>query len=246
MPNGLLLLLAHPDDESFMIGGTMRLLADRGVPVALVCATRGQAGAAGDPPLATREELPAVRERELRAACAILGVSSLDLLGYEDKRLAEAPPEEIRASLVRAIRRERPRVVATFDPQGVTGHPDHIAIFGFTLDAVTAAADPRWLPEAGPAHAVSRVVWPSPVAPWEEWRPDALAACAGVDFVIDTSRARDAKAAALRAHRTQHLGVEWRWFAPAASEAILSTETFRLGWGAPPTVRPAADIFDGL
>jgi len=246
MSNGLLLILAHPDDESFMIGGTARVLADRGVRVALVCATRGQAGSVGEPPLATREALPALRERELRAACDALGVASLEILGYEDKRLAEAPLEEIRASLVRAIRRERPRVVATFDPNGVTGHPDHIAIFRFTHDAVTAAADERWLPEAGPAHAVARVVWPSPVEPWSEWRPAVLAECPGVDFVVDVSRAREAKAAALRAHRTQHVGVDWRWFAPAESEAILSTETFRLGWGAPPTVRPAPDLFDGL
>jgi LmbE family N-acetylglucosaminyl deacetylase len=246
MPNGVLLILAHPDDESFMVAGTARALVDRGVPVALVCATRGQSGSAGEPPLGTRDELPALRERELRAACAILGIAPVEVLEYHDRQLAGAPIDAIRASLVRAIRRERPRVVVTFDPHGVNGHPDHVAISGFALDAVTAAADARWCPDAGLAHRVSRIVWPSPVEPWREWRPDVLAGCAGVDFVIDVSATRAAKAAALRAHRTQHQSIEPRWFAPAESEAILSTEAFRLGWGQPPTVRPAPDLFDGL
>src|SRR5437763_910615 len=153
--NGLLLLLAHPDDESFMAGGTIRALADRGVRVALVCATRGQLGSAGDPPLCARDELPALRERELRAACEILGVAHVEVLDYHDQQLAGAVPNEIRAALVRAVRRERPRVVITFDPNGVNGHADHCAISRFALDAVTAAADDRWLPEAGPAHHVA-------------------------------------------------------------------------------------------
>ena len=244
--NGLLLLLAHPDDESFMAGGTIRALADRGVRVALVCATRGQLGSAGDPPLCARDELPALRERELRAACEILGVAHVEVLDYHDQQLAGAVPNEIRAAFVRAVRRERPRVVITFDPNGVNGHADHCAISRFALDAVTAAGDERWLPEAGPAHRVARVVWPSPIFPWDEWRPATLASLGGVDFVVDTSRVRGAKAAALRAHRTQHKGVESRWFAPAESEAILSTETFRLGWGAGLLVRPGSDLFEGL
>jgi LmbE family N-acetylglucosaminyl deacetylase len=136
--------------------------------------------------------------------------------------------------------------VITFDPHGVTGHPDHLAIHRFAIDAVTAAADPRWLPECGAAHRVGRVVWPAPVLPWDEWRPDALARLGGVDFVIDVSRARDAKARALRAHRTQRAGVEPRWFAHAERDAVLSTECFRLGWGQAPNETPARDLFDGL
>jgi LmbE family N-acetylglucosaminyl deacetylase len=244
--SGLLLILAHPDDESFMAAGTIRALVDRGVRVSLVCATRGEAGSVGEPPLATRDTLPAVRERELRDACAILGVTLVEVLDYHDQQLADAPPDEIRASLVRAIRRERPRVVCTFDPNGVTGHTDHIAISRFALDAVTAAADDRWLRESGAPHHVERVVWPSPVLPWDEWRPERLATRGGVDFVVDVTATRDTKAAALRAHRTQRVGVDRRWFATADSDAMLSTETFRLGWGTPPNVRPAPDLFDGL
>jgi len=159
VPHDLLLLLAHPDDESFLAGGTVARLADEGRPAALVCATRGQAGSLGDPPLATRETIGRVREGELRDACAVLGLDLVALLDYEDRRLGEADPDAIRRTLVGQLRRERPRVVVTFDPNGVTGHPDHIAISRFALDAVTAAGDARWAPELGAAHRVRRVVW---------------------------------------------------------------------------------------
>jgi len=246
MSDGILLIFAHPDDESFSSAGTIRSLVDRGVRVALVCATRGQAGSAGTPPLATRDELPRWREAELRAACELLGVHRVEVLDYEDKHLAEAPAAEIRGSLVRVIRRERPRIVITFDPNGVNGHTDHVAISRFALDAVTAAADARFSPEHGPAHAVRRIVWPSPVMPWDEVRADVLATMPGVDFLIDVAAWRPAKSAALRAHRTQHASVEANWFQRPDPDAVLALETFRFGWGVPPSTRPAADLFADL
>ena len=246
MADGILLILAHPDDESFMAAGTAGLYRARGVRVGLVCATLGQAGALGDPPVATREGLGAARERELRAACAILGIEIVDLLGYHDRSLAEAPAERVRERLVAAVRRERPRVVITFDPNGLTLHPDHVAISRFASDAVAAAADPRWMPEAGAAHRVGRVVWPAPVFPWDEWRPEALARTAGVDFLLDIGEWRDHKARALRAHRSQHASVERHWFARAESDAILSTEAFRQAHGPPLARRPEQDLFAGI
>ena len=253
MSGGLLLLLAHPDDESFMIAGTAARLTDAGRRVALVCATRGQAGSAGQPPRCTRDELPAVRERELRAACAILGIALHAVLDYEDRRLADADDAAMRQTLVAAIRAERPQVVATFDPTGVTGHRDHQAICRFALDAVTAAADPRWYSALGPAHAVRRVVWGTPVPPWEEWRPEALAGCPGVDYVVDVRGWADRKRAALRAHATQHQSVERYWFGERAESTeggVFAYETFRHGWGVRPEPldagRPADDLFAGL
>lgn len=68
----LLAVFAHPDDETFRCGGTLALLAQRGVRVQVLTATRGQAGSCGAPPLCAPEELPAVRENELRCACAAL------------------------------------------------------------------------------------------------------------------------------------------------------------------------------
>ncbi len=253
MAHDLLLLLAHPDDESFMIAGTAARLAASGRRAGLVCATRGQAGTLGPkdgPPLATRDTIGAVRERELRDACAVLDLDLVALLDYEDKRFAEADPDEIRTALVRTIRAERPRVVATFDPNGITRHPDHVAMSRFTADAVPAAADPRWAPELGAAHAVRRVVWPSPAVPWEEWRPERLATLGGVDYVVDVAAHAAQKQAALAAHRTQQGSVRPLWYDRAegsgAGRRVFAVETFRHAWGEAPPRVPAADLFEGL
>ena len=114
----ILLIFAHPDDESFIAGGLVRRHADRGAETALVTATRGDAGRVGEPPLCRREELPAVREAELRRAAGILGIADVHLLDYRDKHLAEAPAAGMREALVRRIREHRPHVVISFDPPG--------------------------------------------------------------------------------------------------------------------------------
>jgi LmbE family N-acetylglucosaminyl deacetylase len=250
MPHDLLLLLAPPDDESCLCAGVPALLAERGRRAGLVCATRGQQGALGDPPLATRETVGAVREAELRAACAILDLDVVAVLDYEDKRLAEADPGEIRSALVGHVRRERPRVVVTFDPNGVNLHPDHVAISRFALDAVTAAADARRAPELGPAHRVRRVVWSTPVNPWDEWRPERLAAAGGVDYVVDVRAHAARKEAALAAHGTQQRSIRREWYDNAeragGGRRVFDTECFRHGWGEPPPRVPAGALFEGL
>jgi LmbE family N-acetylglucosaminyl deacetylase len=252
MPDGLLLLLAHPDDESFMLPGAALHTVAAGRRVALVCATRGQAGSAGEPPLVSRDALPATREAELRAACAILGIEVLDVLDHRDQQLEQADADTLRETLVRHVRAERPAVVVTFDPEGVSGHVDHKTIGRRALDAVTAAADPRYLPELGAPHRVRRLVWPAPILVWHEWRPAVLARAWGVDYLIDTRTVRDRKIAALRAHRTQHVSIDREWFGEAyrrSDGAILDWEPFRHAWGeAPPTEpgTPADDLFAGL
>jgi len=70
----LLAVFAHPDDESFRPGGTLALLARRGARVQVLTATRGGAGSCGNPPLCAPEELPALREAELRCACKALNL----------------------------------------------------------------------------------------------------------------------------------------------------------------------------
>jgi LmbE family N-acetylglucosaminyl deacetylase len=241
----LLFIYAHPDDESFWgVGAAARYRGD-GVRVVLVMATRGERGTCGTPPLCTIAELPQVRERELREAARIAGIDHVEFLDYEDQKLTDAPADAVRRTLVTLVRRERPSVVGTFDPDGGNRHPDHMAISRFTAEAVGAAADPRWYADVGAAHEVPRVIWTPPVRPWETVRSD-LEAQPGVDYVLDTSREWRVRADALAAHRTQREGIDKLFLKRADVEQVLSVEVFRHAWGVPPSRRPAADLFEGL
>ena len=242
----LLYIYAHPDDESFGVAGLSRLYADQGAEIVLVTATRGDAGRAGEPPLCSRAELPARREAELREAARILGIGRVTVLDYLDKHLADAPSDKIRRELVQAIRTHRPHIVITFDPDGANRHPDHVAISRFAGDAIAAAADPRWYPDVGEPHGVQRLLWTTPVLPWDAPKSPDLAKEPGVDFVIDVSKYRDAKAAALRAHRTQHVSINRHFFHLSDVGKILSVETFRQAFGPTLTKRPSSDIFESL
>jgi N-acetylglucosamine malate deacetylase 2 len=242
----VLLIYAHPDDESFSAGGIARMLADAGSQVALVTATRGDAGRAGEPPICERQELPARREAELREAAAILGIGHVTVLDYLDKHLAEAPPQTILRELIAPIRRHRPHIVITFDPNGANQHPDHVAISRFTMDAITAASDPRWHPDTGRVHSVQRLLWTSPVLPWDTAKSPDLSREPGVDFLLDTSKYVEVKAAALRAHRTQHVSINRHFFDLPDVDRILAVETFRQAFGPGLTRRPSPDIFESI
>lgn len=143
----LLAVFAHPDDETFGTGGTLAKYVAEGVSVALVCATRGEAGEIYAPSLATRDTLAQVRENELRCALDILGVPTLRFLDYVDGQLSSADFQEAEGRVVRAIRELRPDVIFTFGPDGVYGHPDHIAISRLTTAAFDSAADPTRFPD---------------------------------------------------------------------------------------------------
>lgn len=145
-PPRLMGIFAHPDDESFGMAGTLARATLRGYPAAIVCATRGEEGQIADPALATPETLGRVREGELRAACAAVGVHDVSFLDYIDGHLAEADEREAIGRIVYHLRRFRPDVVVTFSPNGGYGHVDHIAIYRLTLAALVAAADPGGYP----------------------------------------------------------------------------------------------------
>src|SRR5262245_61575138 len=146
MSPAMLFIFAHPDDESFSGAGTAMKYAADGVRTILLTATRGERGKCGDPPLCTPDELGAWREQELRNAAAIIGFDELHLLDYRDRELAEAPPADVRRAIVEVIRRTRPALVLTFDPNGFNVHPDHVAISRFASESIGAADDPRWCP----------------------------------------------------------------------------------------------------
>lgn len=143
-PHGLLAIFAHPDDETFGVGGSMALLAQLGQTVRLICATNGDEG--GRPDDAGDHAMdPGVRRAELRCACRALGIEEPIFLGYRDSGMEnwERKPgtfvdedrESVVARLVTEIRRHRPAVIVTFDPGGIYGHPDHVRISELATDA---------------------------------------------------------------------------------------------------------------
>jgi LmbE family N-acetylglucosaminyl deacetylase len=171
-PGRLMAVLAHPDDESLGVGGTLAKYAAEGAEVFLLTATRGEGGRfhghrPGEPEHPGASALGQIRETELRSAAQELGLREVRVLDYRDQELDRAEPREAIARIAREMRRVRPDVVVTFGPDGAYGHPDHIAISQFTTAAVTAAADQDFACEgvdlgAAP-YAVSKlyyIAWP--------------------------------------------------------------------------------------
>ena len=141
----LLAVLAHPDDETFGVGGTLALYARRGVEVHLICATRGEAGEVDPSYLDQRHTISEVREGELCCAARFLGLAGVLFLGYRDSgmpgspdnqnpdALIQAPLEAVAEKIADHLRNIKPQVVITFDPIGGYRHPDHIAIHQATV-----------------------------------------------------------------------------------------------------------------
>src|SRR5258706_10184021 len=160
----LLVVAAHPDDETLGFGGVLARYASEGIDTSLVIATRGDRGkyrghavGSAEHPGATR--LAEIRERELEAAAAALQIRDVTLLNYQDQQLDRAEVREAVVTIPRHLRRLRPQVVLTFAPDGGYGHPDHIAISQLTTAAIVAGADPECADDAsrGPAQTVSEV-----------------------------------------------------------------------------------------
>ena len=149
----LLAVLAHPDDETFGMGGTLALYARRGADVYLACATRGEVGEMDERFMRGFTSVAERRESELRCAAQTLGLKQVFFLDYRDSgmpgspdnqhpnALAAQPVEQVAAKVARLIRELRPQVVVTFDPIGGYRHPDHIAIHNATVMAFQLAGD---------------------------------------------------------------------------------------------------------
>lgn len=146
-------VVAHPDDESFGMGGTLALYAEEGVEVHLICATRGEAGEVPENMLDGQSSIAELREKELNCAAKTLGLAEVHLLDYRDsgmpgspdnkhpKALVQAPIVEVAKKIVLVIRRIKPQVVVTFDPLGGYMHPDHIAVHNACVKAFDLAGD---------------------------------------------------------------------------------------------------------
>jgi len=157
VPLKLMGVLAHPDDESLGIGGTLAKYANEGIETYLVTATRGERGRFGEggekpPP----DVVGRIRETELREAARILGVHEVNLLDYYDGDLDQVNVTEAITRIADHFRRVKPHVVVTFGPEGAYGHPDHIAISQLTTAAVVAAGNEN---ESGQRHLVSKLYY---------------------------------------------------------------------------------------
>jgi LmbE family N-acetylglucosaminyl deacetylase len=190
----LLAVFAHPDDESFRPGGTLALLARAGVGVHLLTATRGEAGSCGDPPLCTPEDLPALRERELRCACAALGLAPPHLLDYIDGHLADADAETLTAQILAAIQQTGAQILLSFGPDGLSGHPDHIAIGRCAAEAFHRAEE---------VAALYTVAVPVSLADALDLRQLHAVPDADIALAVDVSAAWEMKQVAIRCHATQ-------------------------------------------
>lgn len=142
----LMLVVPHPDDEVFGLGGTLIRAAAQGRRSAVMTLTRGRGGRSLG--LCTPDGLGELRESELRASAKDLAVDELTILDHhdfvpdaargiaEDPGLQALPPERLAGEIGARIDHLRPRVLVTFGPTGSNGHPDHVATSRRTHEAL--------------------------------------------------------------------------------------------------------------
>jgi LmbE family N-acetylglucosaminyl deacetylase len=255
------LVVAHPDDDAFSWAGTVALhAAEAGFRFVLVHATDGEAGdiAPGFP--ATSETLGLIRRSECAAAWRAVGrePDRHEWLGYPDGGLADVPVDELAGRIAAVLEEEVPDVVATFGPDGITGHPDHIAV-----GAATDAAFARFAGAGRPGfrRLLHHVLPQSVFDRWQQQRrdlglpvfePDRTYHGRGVPdaevgLVIDCSDVAPRIVAGILEHRSQlHVMVD----TPVDThrlERIVRREWATVAW---PVRGPAdpilTDVFDGL
>jgi LmbE family N-acetylglucosaminyl deacetylase len=198
-PMTMLGVWAHPDDESYLSSVLMSRIVTVGGRVVLATATRGERGGSGDP-----AELAVVRERELRSAMSSLCVRDLRFLGYEDGECPGVNPFEATASIIALIDDVRPDIVVTFGPDGITGHPDHVAISKWTTAAAIATGHEKLLYATMTEDFVSsREALHTELGVWMEGEPCSVPDDDIALHVAPTARERELKRRALRAHASQ-------------------------------------------
>ena len=213
----LMVVVAHPDDDAYGMAGTVALHADdSGFRYVLVHATDGAAGDIHPDVPVTRETLGHVRRAEDERAWQVLGrpPHRHEWFGYADGGLTAVPFEELVDRVAEVMREERPDVVGTFGPDGITGHPDHIRIGAATDEAFARVAA---VPGRGLRRLLHGALPQSVFERWNEtrrrkgltpWDPDAVYHLRGVPdeqigISVDTSSVALRVVAGLREHRSQ-------------------------------------------
>lgn len=229
MNGRMLVVLAHPDDETFICGGTLAHYASLGMAITLVCATKGEMGSRiGVPATATRETLPLLREAELRAACTALGITDLRFLGLRDKTVDYHDPATLAAQIAAILRELEPDVLLTFH-EATGGHSDHVAIGRATKLAYALAGG-----EASLYYVMGG------------WMPitEQLARTGLGDErltrITIAGKAAAAKIAAYQAHLTQSQRMTWLWGDRTAAIARKTGEELFLQGSGPARPHEAA------
>jgi N-acetylglucosamine malate deacetylase 2 len=231
-PLTLMLVFAHPDDETFASGGAVARYVAEGVKVFETCASRGEVGQTGDPPLVDQASLGAWREQEARCAAKVLGIEPLVFLDCIDGSVPECDREITLGKIVAEMRRYRPQVIVTFGSDGASAHPDHKAVSALATDAFLAAPDPAQYPEQ----------LRDGLAPWTPSKlyfvaiPRSFAIARGfplagvqdwlVTTSIDIGRFVERKIAAAKCHRTQ--AKDFERFLRLNGGVLPPVESFRL------------------
>lgn len=196
----ILAFFAHPDDETMLAGGALALLARSGAEVHYLCATRGEGGEVGEPPITEAENLGQVREEEMVCAVQALGGRSLTFLGYTDPRVG--PEEELYAytdnltmlsgQVAASIRQFGVEVVITHGSNGEYGHPAHVISHRAAAIAVLSFG------EESPLLYTAAAMFPDHPKPRLANKDDPA------DLVLDITPALGQKEQAAMCHRTQH------------------------------------------
>ena len=198
----LLSVWAHPDDEAFGPAGLIRAAHEQGIRTVGVSATHGEGGKTGDPPRATTETLGAVRVAELHKSALIMGVDRIEVWEYPDGGLADVTPTILLKRVLALLEEEKPTIVLTFGPDGMYGHPDHIAIHVATTQAFAQYAVMH--SQAESPHLYYVTTEPNrTIAPNDAGNPHAPAPLPATT-IIDVGEYAEIKRQALAAHATQH------------------------------------------
>ncbi len=269
-PLTLMAVHAHPDDEASSTGGILARYSAEGVHTVLVTCTNGELG---DGHEATKpgedghdeEWVIARRRRELEASCEILGVGSLELLGYRDSGMMgwpqnsapgsfwTTPVSEASQRLSGLIERYRPQVVVTYDSNGFYGHPDHIQAHRVTMAALqaTPVADKVYYPAIAASdmarfrEVLTRGGFDNPEDESEEdW--DLSVADELIAASIDCSRYTAQQYAALEAHNSQADSMFFLRLGLDVFSDLMSRETFIRAYDRTGALTPEDDLFAGI
>lgn len=182
----VLIILPHPDDESFGAAGTICSHVEMGNPVTYACLTLGEMGRnLGNPPFATRESLPLIRKRELEHAANILGITNLKLFGLRDKTIEFEDEDKLRTIVINLIKETDPTLIITFYP-GYSVHPDHNACGKIVTDVVRDIDEVK----RPTVHCIA-------------FSNGCELQLGDADIVNDVSNFAQTKLAAIKAHRSQ-------------------------------------------